>query len=273
MTFELNTYLERIGLAACPPTRAGLDELLGAQMRAIPFENIEPLLGIEPDLSPGAIWRKLVLSGRGGYCFELNELLGEALAAIGFQARRILGRVRMGASAGGPRSHLAWIVRVDGQEVLADAGFGGPGAVGAIAVEAGDQADSLGQVFRLVTDDESSERVLEKKTADGWFALYSYDDAPVAAADVDAANFLCARWEKSPFPSHLMLNLARRDGRASLFDLTVREETSGTAAESPVGSAAELKEILARLFRLDCGQPTVDAVWQRLSGDAARRAA
>ncbi len=49
---------------------------------------------------------KLIGAGRGGYCLELNGIFGEALAALGFTARPLLCRVRMGA----PEAYLAWIV-------------------------------------------------------------------------------------------------------------------------------------------------------------------
>ncbi|PKP70283.1 MAG: hypothetical protein CVT82_07200 [Alphaproteobacteria bacterium HGW-Alphaproteobacteria-4] len=69
------------------------------------------LAGRLPGLAPHAVWRKSVLERRGGYCLELNALLGYALTALGFRAEPVLGRVRMGAAVGGPRTHLAlWTV-------------------------------------------------------------------------------------------------------------------------------------------------------------------
>jgi len=100
MTFSLPDYLARIGLDRIDASADGLDALVKAQMASIPFENIEPLLGTVPDLSPQALWRKLVTERRGGYCMEQNALLGEALDALGFAARPFLGRVRLGAHPG-----------------------------------------------------------------------------------------------------------------------------------------------------------------------------
>ena len=48
---------------------------------AIAFENLDIPLGREIDLSPAAIFRKLVTQRRGGYCFEQNALLLWALKA------------------------------------------------------------------------------------------------------------------------------------------------------------------------------------------------
>jgi N-hydroxyarylamine O-acetyltransferase len=272
MTFDLFVYFERAGLKACPPTLAGLRQLSAAQMHAIPFENIQPFLGEVPDLSAGAIWQKLVVDRRGGYCFELNSLLGSALRAIGFSVRLILARVRMGAPAGGPRSHHAWIVAIEGGEWLVDAGFGGPGPAGPLQLGVDAPQDIAGTLFRLRADRESGETVLERQTGDTWFSLYGFDHAPVNDADIEAANFLCARWEKAPFPQNLMLNLHRTDGRVSFFNTSLRIETDGSSEVRTIGSRNELEQYL-KLFRLPCDPAMLDALWQRLRKAADRPAA
>ena len=126
MTFPLTDFCERIGLRSCPASLAGLRDLQAALMHAVAFENTDPLLGKVPDLADHAICNKLIESRRGGYCLELNGLLGAALQAMDFSRRAVLGRVRMGAPVGGPRVHLAWIVALEGREWLVDAGFGAP---------------------------------------------------------------------------------------------------------------------------------------------------
>ncbi|MGY3079549.1 arylamine N-acetyltransferase [Bradyrhizobium sp. LM6.10] len=51
MAFKIATYLDRIALAQVPTTVDGLLALQQAQMRAIPYENIDVLLGDIPDLT------------------------------------------------------------------------------------------------------------------------------------------------------------------------------------------------------------------------------
>src|SRR6201993_17673 len=95
MTLDLNGYFERIGYrgAADPPFDV-LQELVTAHTRTIPFENLDPLLGVPvDDLSPEALADKMVHRRRGGYCYEQNGLMGYALAEVGFRVRRLAGRV------------------------------------------------------------------------------------------------------------------------------------------------------------------------------------
>ena len=68
MTLDLTGYFERIGYrGAADPTLEVLQDLVTAHTQAIPFENLDPLLGVPiDDLSPEALTDKLVHRRRGG---------------------------------------------------------------------------------------------------------------------------------------------------------------------------------------------------------------
>ncbi|HEY6785968.1 MAG TPA: arylamine N-acetyltransferase, partial [Trebonia sp.] len=75
---DLDAYLDRLGLAGepLPVTGETLGRLCQAHLAAIPFENLDILLGrgIRVDLE--SIQAKLVGARRGGYCFEQGQLFG-----------------------------------------------------------------------------------------------------------------------------------------------------------------------------------------------------
>ena len=88
--FDAQAYLRRIGLKSTPHADfAGLQALFHAQLRAIPFENFDVLLGRPISLHPEAIFAKLVHRRRGGYCFEQNLLMAAVLEALGFGVTRL----------------------------------------------------------------------------------------------------------------------------------------------------------------------------------------
>ena len=95
MTLELTGYFDRINYrGAAEPTLEVLQDLMTAHTRTIPFENLDPVLGVPvDDLGPEALIDKLVHRRRGGYCYEQNGLMGHVLAEIGFRVRRLAGRV------------------------------------------------------------------------------------------------------------------------------------------------------------------------------------
>ena len=80
MALDLNEYYDRIGYRGA--TEANLDvlrDLVTAHTQTIPFENLDPQRGVAISLEPEQIQRKLVSERRGGYCFEQNLLLAQAL--------------------------------------------------------------------------------------------------------------------------------------------------------------------------------------------------
>src|SRR5690606_17659533 len=71
--------------------------------------------------------QKLVLSGRGGYCFEHNRLFGAVLESLGFDVTGLAARVLWEREPGSvmPRTHMLLTVDVAGEPYIADVGFGG----------------------------------------------------------------------------------------------------------------------------------------------------
>src|SRR5215467_3806047 len=73
---DLDRYFARIGYhGPRDATLATLHGIANAHVQAIPFENLDVLLGRPIDLELAAIQRKLIDDRRGGYCFEQNSLL------------------------------------------------------------------------------------------------------------------------------------------------------------------------------------------------------
>jgi N-hydroxyarylamine O-acetyltransferase len=82
---DLDAYFERIGWGGSThATFHTLSDLIHAHMTAIPFENLDVLLGRSIRLDLEGIQDKLVRARRGGYCFEHSTLLASVLERLGF---------------------------------------------------------------------------------------------------------------------------------------------------------------------------------------------
>ncbi|PQO23444.1 arylamine N-acetyltransferase [Rhodobacteraceae bacterium WD3A24] len=262
---DLPAFIARIGLERVESTPRGLAALQAAHLRAIPFETVAPLLGEVPDLSPQALADKIISCRRGGYCFELNTLLGLALEALGFEARRVMARVRLGAAEGGPRSHLAWIVPVEGRSLLVDAGFGGPGPLEPLDLDTPEPQTRPNGTFRAASGPQDGERTIEMRRGTEWFALYDFDETRVLDHDIAAANFLCARWPAMPFPDHLMANGYRGATRIGLFDrMVTRQPPDGPQQRAQIDDAEGLEALLVGELGLGLDRTTVARVWARI---------
>ena len=264
--FSLEHYLDRLGLGDVPAGAAGLAAVQEAHMRAIPFENIDPLLGRVPSLAPADVVAKLVTGGRGGYCFEHNSLFGMALSALGYAPRAVLARVFAPSGQPGARSHHAFSVSADGDNWLCDTGFGGHGALAPIRLsDPAPQAVPNG-TYRIRRDPVTGATVLDRKAGEDWIALYIFDDTPVQPVDFEAANYLCARWDGAPFSANLMLAFHGAGGRVALFNRALTRGEPPQVQRSDLASPYALEEVLRDVCGLAIGDDDLARVWARIEG-------
>ncbi|QEC46551.1 arylamine N-acetyltransferase [Baekduia soli] len=118
--------LAHLGLTHRPAADAeGLRAVHRAYVSRVPYEALAVQLGEAGPLDPEALAAR-ILSGRGGYCFEVNTVLHDLLTALGFAVQRRAAIVgdRGAHARGEPVNHLALVVTAAGGEYLADAGWG-----------------------------------------------------------------------------------------------------------------------------------------------------
>lgn len=196
---NLDAYLARIDYHGRRCVNHGvLVDLHEAHCAAIPFENLDVLLGKPILLDSVSLFNKLVVARRGGYCFEQNELFAQALEALGFKVTRLAARVRYRATQVLPRTHMVLRVDVDRDHWLADVGFGGEGPLHPIRLHEG-QIDRQGAwTYRLVRD--HGLWVLRLQHGAGPLDLYAFDETPQLPADYEMAN-----WYTCTHPSSIFL--------------------------------------------------------------------
>jgi N-hydroxyarylamine O-acetyltransferase len=246
---DLDAYLTRIGEKA--PLAPGLDALASlhrAHCAAIPFENLDLLLGRAIALDLPALEAKIVRARRGGYCFEQNTLFKAALEALGFRVLALAARVRVGTTEVRPRTHM--LLRVDLPEgaFLADVGFGGDGPVLPLPLAQGTET-WLGRAGHRLRQ-EGDLWVLQGNDAGDWTDLYAFTLEPHYPVDFEMANHFTSTHPRSPFLLNLVVQRSWPERRASLRnrDLVVREEGASTA--TTVRDPEHLLEVLDGVFGL-----------------------
>lgn len=122
---RLKAYLDRIGFKGdARPDLRTLRAVHRAHVEAIPYENLDVQFKRPLTRAPADAFDKIVTRKRGGWCYEMNGLLGWALEEIGFKVTRLAGGVTRainGDSVVG--NHLVLLVDL-GETWVADAGFG-----------------------------------------------------------------------------------------------------------------------------------------------------
>ena len=252
--FGASAYLERIGIdGPIRPVASDLARLHRAQRCTIPFENFDILLGRPIDIGPAAIFAKLVERRRGGYCFEQNGLFMSALAAFGFEARFALARVHLGPQPTG-LTHVLILVRIGGEDWLADVGFGGGGPRAPLRLvrDVVQRHDRL--AFRLV-ECAPFGTMLEVETDGSWRRLYSFEDRPVLPVDLALGNHYTSSHPDSFFTYARVASRVEPDGRTALYDHRLTIERGGVTTEETVGGGAAYIEMLAQRFGIELDAP------------------
>src|SRR5437763_7533241 len=161
---DLDAYLARLGQERRPPSEAALRDLMHAHVRAIPFENVDVVLGQHQGISLDVVSAKLVGRRRGGYCYEHSGLFAAVLERLGYTVHRLAARVQ--PRRPGPYTHMTLVVDVDGRQFLADVGYGA-GILDPMPLVDGHEVDQAGWPQRIVrnghwwTLQKDSEDILE----------------------------------------------------------------------------------------------------------------
>ena len=245
---DLDAYFARIGYAG---PRAVLDAIVHAHTRAIPFENLDVLLGRRVDLALDAIVGKLVHARRGGYCFEQNTLLLAVLDALGFRVRPLSGRVRQGRPRDytPARTHLMVRVELD-HPYLADVGLGSLSPTAALRLDVGDEQPTPHEPRRLLR--EGGLVYHQARLGDAWQDLCELTLEEMPPIDREVANWYTSTHPGSHFKNRLIVARALADGgRVTLLnrELTVRA-AGGHAEVHVLASPDELLDVLAARFGL-----------------------
>ena len=257
---DLTAYLARVRLPARPTLdRHGLHALHRAHRLAIPFENLDVPLGRAVRIDSGPVFAKLVTARRGGYCFEHNRLFGDALAALGFAARPLLARVLLSGTATPPGTHTLSLVVLDGEEWIADPGFGGSYAPPMPLADGAAATATDGARFRLAREGEGwrLDRDGDPGTTDGrgggdgWRPQYRFTAAVVTDAALAAGNAWAATDPDSRFVRHRIVSLVLPRGFARLTDRHYRRQVGKDVSEGEITDPRVYRMRLSLMFGID----------------------
>ncbi|CAN5662957.1 arylamine N-acetyltransferase [soil metagenome] len=247
---DKNSYLGRIGITEneIAPTLQNLKLLQRQHLLNVPFENLDihwkrPIL-----LDKGKFYQKIVGEHRGGFCYELNELLNELLKEIGYKTKIVSARVSNGKDFGAEYDHLAILAEIGGEEFLVDAGFGDFTAEPLRFVLDEEQPDETG-IFKLTKHDEEYFGVV-KKDGDEWKSEYIFKNMN---RDLSEFAGMC-QFHQTSLESHFtrgkVCSLMTNDGRKTLTDKKFIETKNGVKHETEIGSEDEFNQCLEREFKI-----------------------
>lgn len=248
---QCDAYLERIGAEYDGnPTLENLNDLIFRNQSQVPFENLAVYDHFGTvNLDPDALFRKIVIEKRGGFCFELNGAFTLLLKGLGYDVVSLMARV--GIPFIGklmPLYHRAIQVAIDGKDYYCDVGMGGPKPSFAVPMS-GEKASARNQRYWIEDTDRGWKMLKnDNKGDDGAVIIF----APIAFLPFDfyapCQELLDSR--NSIFHMGRMVNLTTEDGFLHLDDktLTIRKGEEETKRDV---NEAELPEVLKTYFGIE----------------------
>ncbi len=250
---QLDAYFDRIAwTGGTEPTLETLAGVLEAHTAAVPFENLDVLLGRPIRLDIAGLDRKLVRARRGGYCFEQATWFAAVLETLGFAPVRHAARVVLGGSREtAARSHMFLTTETGGRRFVVDPGFGGFSARAPVPLADGNGGTFHRDAHRIARDRGAWELRAKRASDDteiaGWVSTLE-EENPI---DFVVANHYISTHPDSTFVNSLMLNAMTDDGRVSVLNRDVTIVRDGAVTTARLADRADLRALVAEYFGFD----------------------
>jgi len=247
--FVIADYCQRIGISGELKNDAlTLATIMRAQLRAVPFENLDVQAGKIVSINPEDIVEKIVYQKRGGYCYEVNSLFAMALTELGFEYD-IIGARPMFYPFRRPKSHMVLVVKIGSERWLCDTGFGSFGLRAPIELK------QLGQIIKqdnetfMLDKNERGEFVLKVLVKGEWANQFGFDLQPMEMIDFMPVNYYNSTHPDAVFVQRYLVMLQRADGRTLLSGNQLKQ-LRGDQEEITEITPEQLDDVLWREFKL-----------------------
>ncbi|WP_347232268.1 arylamine N-acetyltransferase [Streptomyces sp. Root66D1] len=221
-----------------------------AHVGAVPFENLDVALGRRIPLDLKSLQAKLVGRRRGGYCYEQNSLFAAALERIGFTVSARGARNRSRGATLPPVTHALLVVTVEGEQWLADVGFGWQGPLEPVPLRDGVRVEQSGWTFGIDVEDEGV-HVLRSRRPEGWIDLYAFAPQSLYPGDFTVMNHYSSSHPQSRFLGQVVAQKPGADARRALVRETLSTVRADGSVEERVVGAGELIAVLESAFGIE----------------------
>jgi len=264
---EVAAYLDRIGFdgptSPTSPSVATLRGIYRAHLYNVPFENFDILpLGRPLSLAPAALYDKIVRRHRGGFCYELNGLLGTVLRDLGYDVTIVAVQfVEADGAFSPPFDHMALVVATadSPDRWLVDAAGGRRSSADPLPLVHGFaefQPDV--QLASRLTATGDRWQLDEQAPGEPWTPNYTFQVIPRTLND-----FLdrCRYHEQNPasyFRQGALCSMPTPNGRITLSKDQLISTVGGLREERTV-TEDEYDEVLRVAFGIDLARPAPDS--------------
>jgi len=247
---NVKQYLSRIGIAeAGEPTLNFLTDLQNQHLLSVPFEDLDIPDRDKIILDPERIYKKIILSGRGGFCYELNGLFHWLLTQIGFKVDMLSASVfnHQKKELGPEYDHMTLLVHLE-KDYLVDVGFGDSFRM-PLEFPNGEQRDISGHY--KISDVNQNEYDLRRQENYEWKLQYKFSSAPRKLSDFENMCGYQQSFPESIFRNRMLCTIATQTGRITLTNFSLTVTDNGTKTKTELKEKKEFDKLLKKHFRME----------------------
>lgn len=227
-----------------------LNQMQGRHIAQFSFNSLAVVLGQELPLDLESLFEKIVVNGKGGYCFEQNKLIFNVLEQMGFEVRLLLARVTYNRDVDSARTHRVTLVTLGDDQYIVDGGFGHLGARQPVKLALGTAQQQADECFRIIQDDSEIYHYQVLKDGD-FFTLYTFDFNHYTEADCTVGHFYSHRHPDAAFVNNLVVCRKHEDRIDSLRNNELHRVDSEGTSVTQLSTSSDLHKALTQVFEMD----------------------
>lgn len=247
MNFDTAAYLNRINYSGpFDPSAENLRRLQLAHLLSVPFENLSIHSGEPIILNDEALFNKIVVRRRGGFCYELNGLFAALLRALGFNVQMLSASVANAQGEWGPEfDHMTLVVTLQ-QRWLVDVGFG-DSFIEPLALDERSEKVQRTRAYRI---EDAVDRLilLQSDQNNNWKPQYRFNLQPHVYGDYAEMCLFHQTSPQSHFPQRRICSLLTTNGRITLSQGRLITTRGNAKEERELNDGTEVARVLHEKF-------------------------
>ena len=200
----IKSYLEILNIQKVESLE-DITYLIQQHEKTFAFASLKVLLKEEISLDLVSIYESLVVKKRGGYCFEQNKLIYEALKYLGFDVQFFLARVVNNLEVDVPQTHRFTMLNYDNERYLIDVGIGFRSPNVPIKFNEKATYSHLGLSYKILLNEDGTYNLLVDEHGQ-WFKATKFDLQPCNEADCEMGHFYSHQHPCAVFVNNLVIS-------------------------------------------------------------------
>ena len=239
-----------------------LCDLVAHHVATFPFSSVSCQLGDDLPLDFQALYQRIVVKRRGGYCFEQNGLLYEILKELGFTPKLYLARVIHNQDIHPGLTHRITMVEYEDRQYIFDVGFGANGPRIPVALSETESKDG-NRIYRI-TERRSGEYHMQIKKDGDFFSLYRFELSRYGHADCELGHFYSHRHPDANFVNHLVVSRLLESEIHSVLNLEYWLITTSGTKSQKIKDPEQLRRILVDQLKVQISDNESSRLFEKL---------